>query len=199
MRSSRLRDVKRLLLICAVSAPLVPGPAGAADERSELAGAPPPTRSAFESDGVAVGLEALSPLLVQMGALLLRDWIIESRDSAVRQGVAEIPPAIRTELSGYVPEAVLDRVRWRVGGAGEESLQQNSFSFGHALAITLDYVVVFRDHDDALDNAELWVHELYHVMQFRDWGIEGFAARYLADSSGIESEAARYRWAWVFR
>jgi hypothetical protein len=182
-----------------VSVPLVVELAGAAEEPSGLAGAPPPTPSAFESDGVAAGLEALSPLLVQLGAPLLRDWIIESRNSAVRQGVAEIPPAIRMELSGYVPEAVLDHVRWRVGGAGEESLQQNSFSFGHALAITLDYVVVFRDHDDALDNSELWVHELYHVMQFGEWGIEGFAARYLANSSEIESEAARYRWAWVFR
>jgi hypothetical protein len=31
-------------------------------------------------------------------------------------------------------------------------------------------------------------------MQFEEWGIEGFATRYLADSTAVEDVATEYRW-----
>lgn len=133
-----------------------------------------------------------------LAAPLLADWIIQSREEAIMQGVDPIPDAIRAAITGYVPEDILDRVRWRVGGGGDFSLQANSFYFADTPAITLDYVVVFRDSEDALHDVELWLHELRHVIQFRDWGIEGFAARYLDNSTAVESDASRYRWGWVF-
>ena len=106
----------------------------------------------------------------------------------------EIPAAIRSALAGYVPDATLDRVRWRVGGGGELSLQQNVFAFGDVPAITLDYVIVFSDEKAALEDPKLWAHELKHVMQFADWGVTGFATRYLRDYEAVEKEAADYRW-----
>jgi hypothetical protein len=125
---------------------------------------------------------------------VLADWIARSRDAALRQGVAEIPPTIRTALEGYVPDATLNRVRWRTGGAGEMSVQQNVFAFGDAPAVTLDYVIVFADEKPALEDPKLWAHELKHVMQFQEWGVAGFATRYLRDYEAVESEAAEYRW-----
>ena len=143
--------------------------------------------------------ERLDPALVHVVAPVLRDWIVQSRDEALADGVEKIPPVVRSSLSGYVPEDILNRVRWRVGGGGQLSLQQNSFYFAETSAVTLDYVIVFREEADALDDVELWVHELKHVIQFMEWGIEEFATRYLLDYEAVESEASRYRWDWVFR
>ena len=147
----------------------------------------------------SVAEESSDPVFLQVGIPILRDWIVQSRDEAIANGVQTIPPAVRSALSGYVPDEILDRVRWRVGGGGQLSLQQNSFYFADTPAVTLDYVIVFREQADPLDNVELWVHELRHVIQFGEWGIEEFAARYLRDYEEIESDASRYRWQWVFR
>jgi hypothetical protein len=136
----------------------------------------------------------LSPAFSQTLTPILADWIVRSRDAAIAQGVEEIPPAIRSALEGYVPEATLSRARWRVGGAGEMSLQQNVFAFGDVPAITLDYVIVFSQESTARTDPKLWAHELKHVMQFADWGIPGFAARYLSSYEAVEKDAADYRW-----
>jgi hypothetical protein len=31
-------------------------------------------------------------------------------------------------------------------------------------------------------------------MQFEEWGVDGFAVRYLTDYEAVESEAAEFRW-----
>jgi hypothetical protein len=125
---------------------------------------------------------------------VLADWIARSRDAAIAQGVREIPPSIRESLAGYVPDATLNRVRWRVGGAGATSIQNNVFAFGEVPAVTLDYVIVFADEKAALEDPKLWAHELKHVMQFSDWGVAQFAVRYLEDDAAVETDAAEYRW-----
>ena len=130
-------------------------------------------------------MTALAPLLAR--------WIESSRDAALAQGVEKIPKSIRASLEGYVPDATLDRARWRTGG-GDLSLQQSAFLFKDAQAVTLDYVIVFANEDDARNDPKLWAHELRHVMQFGEWGIEGFATRYLADSTAVEDVASEYRW-----
>jgi uncharacterized protein DUF4157 len=132
-----------------------------------------------------------SSLMTAMAPLLVR-WIESSRDAALEQGVEKIPKSIRAVLKGYVPDATLDRVRWRAGGS--DLLSQSAFFFKDAQAITLDYVILFNDENEARNDPKLWAHELRHVMQFEEWGIEGFAARYLADSSAVEDVASEYRW-----
>lgn len=131
-------------------------------------------------------LTALSPMLAR--------WIESSRDAALAQGVEKIPESIRASLSGYVPDKTLAHVRWRAGGGSDFSLQQNAFLLKDAQAVTLDYVVVFADENEARNDPKLWAHELRHVMQFEEWGVDGFAARYLTDSATIEDVASEYRW-----
>ena len=133
-------------------------------------------------------------LVVQALAPVLTAWIEQSRDAAIAQGVEPIPEAIRAVLEGYVPDDVLDRVRWRNGGSGEGSLQQQLFRFEYSPAVTLDYVVVFEDRDAAMTDPKLWAHELKHVMQYAEWGVAGFASRYLTRHAEIEREAVEYRW-----
>jgi hypothetical protein len=129
---------------------------------------------------------------------MLAEWIRQSRDAAIADGVELIPEHVRAALSGYVPTEVLDRVHWRVGGSGETSLQQQLFRFEYSPAVTLDHVVVFQ-HREAVNDPKLWVHELKHVMQYQEWGIDGFAARYIADYEAVEHDAAEYRWEWMKR
>lgn len=142
-------------------------------------------------------IEGLDPMLRETASSVLAAFIEDSRDQAVAAGVAPIPASIRAALGGYVPEDVLDRVRWCVACGGPFSLQHSTFLFRNAPAITLDDVVVFERNEDALEDPSLWVHELKHVMQYRAWGVAGFASRYLADYEAVESEAAEFRWQWM--
>jgi hypothetical protein len=135
----------------------------------------------------------LSPLLVESLAPLLAGWIAAARDAAKAQGVEPIPAPIRAALTGYVPAQTLERVRWRHGGS-ELSLPQNAIRFGHVPAMTLDDVIVFQNHRTALEDPKLWAHELKHVMQFAEWGVDGFAVRYLMDYEAVEHDAAEFRW-----
>jgi hypothetical protein len=56
-------------------------------------------------------------------------------------------------------------------------------------AVTLVDIIVFRNPDDALNNAALWAHELKHVQQYLQWGVGEFAARYTRDYNAIEAPA----------
>jgi hypothetical protein len=133
------------------------------------------------------------PIFAQSLAPLLAAWISSERDAAITRGVEPIPPRIRAALTGYVPSEILDRVRWREG-ASELSLPQNVIRFGEVPAITLIDVIVFEQRSAALDDPTLWAHELMHVMQFAEWGIDGFSMRYLSDYEAVEAEAWEFRW-----
>lgn len=156
-------------------------------------------RAADGLHGLARGVEQLDPMFVRAATPVVAALIADSRDAALADGVEPIPPAIRAELAGYVPAAVLDEVRWCADCGGELSLQRAAFMLDATPAITLDHVIVFVDRDDALTDPALWVHELRHVMQFREWGVSGFAQRYLDDYEAVERDAADYRWEWVQR
>jgi len=134
--------------------------------------------------------------LVATFAPVLAEWIVQSRDSAVAHGVEPMPDSVRAMLAGYVPEEILERVRWREG-ASAFTLQQGAFMIDEAPAITLDYVIVFADRDAALHDPKLWAHEIKHVMQFAEWGVPGFAERYLRDYQAVEQEAFDFRWQWM--
>ncbi len=134
-------------------------------------------------------IQALEQAATGAAAQLLRNAILQSRGEALRAGVQGIPPRIRAELSGFYPEALLDRVRFRVGGGSDQSLQLNVIRYGERAAITLVDVVVFAEALDAAANAELWVHELWHVQQFAQWGVDDFSLRYARDYRSVEAEA----------
>jgi len=138
----------------------------------------PPPQSSFTID-------TLAPLLAS--------WIAAERDAARAEGVEPVPAAIRAALAGYVPEPILARVRWREG-ASDLSMPQSLIRFGHVPAVTLDDVIVFQERRAALEDPKLWAHELKHVMQFTEWGVDGFALRYLRDYEAVEHDAAEFRW-----
>ena len=124
-----------------------------------------------------------------LGAQLLAQWITESRQETLAAGTKPIPPQIIAGLADYFPVTQLHEVRFRVGQIADLSLPALAFRFGDASAVTLDDVIVFNHEADAETDLKLWAHELTHVMQYRRWGIDGFAARYVADSNAVEREA----------
>jgi hypothetical protein len=146
--------------------------------------------------GAATAQLPLENELRAAAASALTAWIKNTRDAAVARGVAEIPPAVREALEGYVADDILDRARWRLGD-GSFSGEQAVLHFGATPAVTLDYVILFATSEDALDDPSLWAHELVHVGQYRDWGVAGFAQRYLDDYEAVERDAAEFRWQWL--
>jgi hypothetical protein len=124
-----------------------------------------------------------------LAAQLLAQWIAESRQQMLSSGTRPVPPQIVQSLAGYFPPELLNQVRYRSGGSTEMSLPGLMFQYGDAAAITLVDVVMFRSEADAQTDTKLWAHELTHVMQYRRWGVDGFASRYVADSNAVEREA----------
>jgi hypothetical protein len=144
---------------------------------------------------VALGTSVAAFAQTELLAPAFRQWIAIERDAALERGVEPIPLEVREVLAGYVAEEILDAARWRVDDT-ELSLYPAFFRFGAAPAVTLDYVVIFASAEHAADPS-LWAHELYHVGQYQEWGIDGFAERYLADYEAVEHDAAEFRWQWM--
>lgn len=151
----------------------------------------------------AVALLALAPFAIDADdpdaqsplTALLINVIERLRDDAVEQGVAEVPGAVRDALADYIPPEVLATVRWRVDDSNLMSAA-NLFGNGTLTAVTLDHVIVFVSDDDAAD-LTLWAHELYHVRQYREWGVAGFVERYLEEPDAVERAAKEFRWQWM--
>jgi hypothetical protein len=145
----------------------------------------------------------------------LQNWIIESRNSALSSGTNAIPQKIKDQLRGYYPDALLDKVRYRVGTgnffalASWTQMRVNGLGdFGGRDAMTLDYVIVFKSpycrlptgsglaavttmgawYEPENDDA-LWAHELRHVLQYERWGLRDFAIHYLRSFNSVEDEA----------
>ena len=124
----------------------------------------------------------------QASAPILQNWLIESQKTA-RRDAQPIPSNIRNQLRGFYDDDILNRVRFKIGDAGALNLARLSIQYGDADAVTLIDVVVFNNKDDAYNNAVLWVHELKHVQQFRDWGVRDFSIRYMRSWNAVENEA----------
>jgi hypothetical protein len=132
---------------------------------------------------------SIAPALLDYAGTALTRLIEGARQQAIADGVRPIPPGVYRALLGYFPAAVLQRVRFAVGGTRKLSLPMLAFSYGDAKAITLGDVILFKNEQMAETNLKLWAHELAHVMQYQRWGIEGFAERYVRDSAEVEREA----------
>ena len=56
-------------------------------------------------------------------------------------------------------------------------------------AVTLIDTIIFRHANDAEDNVALWAHELKHVQQYQELGVEAFARRYTRNYDDLEAPA----------
>jgi hypothetical protein len=140
----------------------------------------------------------------QVGGNALAIWIQQSHDTAI--GTSQpIPPQIRQALTGYIEDDILNRVRFKVGDNGILNLAGLTIAYGDRVfgsdvdAVTLIDLVVFRNENDAYNNPALWAHELTHVKQFRDSGVQDFSIRYARNSNDLEGpayEVGNNYWSW---
>ncbi len=139
--------------------------------------------------------ESVTAAIRRDAASSLAGVIVYLRDTALRLGTQPMPRDIRAQLEGFVPDDVLDAVRWRgTDGIAPASLAM-VVSMG-VVAVTVDHVVLFMDDHVARNNAGLWAHELRHLMQYADCGVDAFAFAYLHDRALLEQDAHGYALDW---
>ncbi|MFV3386451.1 DUF4157 domain-containing protein [Pseudomonas sp. NY15364] len=126
---------------------------------------------------------------LNLAAVRLEAWLLQSRQAALRAGTEPIPLMIRAQLAPFYDDALLDEVRYRVGITDEMDAATVMLQNPDVQAVTLVDVVVFRSSDAAAEDAVLWAHELWHVQQYREWGTDGFAQRYTRNFQAVEGPA----------
>ncbi|WP_307945450.1 eCIS core domain-containing protein [Pseudomonas mosselii] len=113
----------------------------------------------------------------------------QARDEATASGSQPIPLHIRAQLEPWYDFAVLDAARYRVGDEQQISAANALLQNPDVKAVTLIDTIIFRRSADAEDNVALWAHELKHVQQYQELGVEEFARRYTRDYQALEGPA----------
>ncbi|MDU4252260.1 DUF4157 domain-containing protein [Pseudomonas sp.] len=134
----------------------------------------------------------LGPVLAdtrKMAAQALGVWLQQSREQAAQGGTEPIPLEIRAQLQPYFADDVLMAARYSTGALDELNAAQTIMQNPDTEAVTLVDVIVFRSEDDAQKDVALWAHELWHVKQYQEWGVQGFATRYSEDFDAVEAPA----------
>lgn len=139
--------------------------------------------------GQASDLFTLLDNVARMASSGLANWLALSRETAIASGVEPIPLDIRAQLEPWYDFQVLDAARYQVGNPQQIDAASAFLQNPDVNAVTLVDVIVFRNAADARDNIALWAHELKHVQQYQQWGVEGFAARYTRNFDAVEAPA----------
>jgi hypothetical protein len=110
---------------------------------------------------------------------------------ALYQGRAKpIPADIRFYLTGVFSKEIIDRAQFviddNVGSYGIINKFQEACADNHA--VTADNIIVFAKPPSSKD-IWFWAHEMQHTVQYKNLGIDGFAAKYTTDSGAMENEA----------
>lgn len=125
--------------------------------------------------------------LLNPASPVLAAAIRESRGQALRRGVQPVPAAVKKQLAPYFPPSILNNARWTTAnGISIDGMLKNWFN--QEGAVTFDDVIVFSDAA-LTNNIELWAHELTHVMQYGQLGIDTFAFQYSVNWNGLEGQA----------
>jgi hypothetical protein len=93
-------------------------------------------------------------------------------------------------LTGIFSKEILDRAQFviddNVGSHGIINKFQEACADNHA--VTADNIIVFAKPPSSKD-IWFWAHEMQHTVQYKNLGIDGFAAKYTTDSDAMENEA----------
>lgn len=124
----------------------------------------------------------------QVGGAALAQTIRQSRSQALLEKTYPVPQAIRDELEPHFPTVDFEKLKWKPANG--------RLSLGTALtqwylqegAIALADLIIFTAASTA-ENRPLWAHELTHVVQYQELGIDGFARTYVLDHAKLELQA----------
>ncbi|MEO9898474.1 MAG: hypothetical protein ABJD13_16005 [Paracoccaceae bacterium] len=106
-----------------------------------------------------------------------------------------LPDQVKQVLAPIIPASVLNRARITTGTV-KISLPTAISAIGPVFAdekdaVTIDDTIVYLSEPDfnTQSGMLLLVHELYHVYQYEQWGVDLFAYRYLKNYARVEAEA----------
>jgi hypothetical protein len=125
----------------------------------------------------------------QMAAVALHSWLLQAHRSALLNEMHSMPLHIRAQLAPFYSDQLLDLVRYQVGSDTQLNAANAMLQNPDVNAVTLLDIVVFRHAEDAQNNTLLWAHELKHVEQYQQWGVQEFASRYTRDYRLVEAPA----------
>lgn len=105
-----------------------------------------------------------------------------------------IPKLIKKLLKGHFDDDILNSAKYITSEFGltlpEAIGGIQAFMGNHAFAVTVGNVIVFTISPDASDAAvHWWAHEMQHVAQYQELGIDGFVRKYVSDYELLEDEA----------
>jgi hypothetical protein len=136
--------------------------------------------------------QLLGPLpdgIYQIAAPALALWLTQARAEAANADIQPIPPHIREQLLRWYDPSVLDTARYKVSDNGQFNAATAMLQNPDVGAVTLIDIILFRDAQTAEQDIALWAHELKHVQQYQEWGVDGFAQRYTQDFNAVEAPA----------
>jgi hypothetical protein len=107
-----------------------------------------------------------------------------------RWGAQPIPDDVKSRLAPYIPGHILNKAVWTVFDGNRITLDTQLLRacWDTVNAITLDNVIVFK-RSPSRERVDLWAHELVHVMQYDNMGVEGFANVYSYNWNSLENPA----------
>ena len=120
-------------------------------------------------------------------------FAIRQAEANALRSAKPMPYNIRQQLAPFFPPVILDGALWTTSAeSGVNVASQLEQANGNIGAITANSIIIFRGPSEA-QNPVIWAHELVHITQYRNMGIEGFAAMYAGwGAQRIEGDA--YAW-----
>jgi hypothetical protein len=181
-----------LLLVSVVLVILLQG----GDPRNLLRREPPKANYTWLRQGLAAAAEAAdrTATVTNRGSTIaaaraLERAILYSRSSARRTGTQPVPSVFREEFADYFPRHVLTDTRWALSNRNIDLGTAIEAWYGHTGgAVTLRDTIVFSTRN-AASTPLLWAHELTHVMQYEELGVEQFTRIYVSNPELIERQA----------
>jgi hypothetical protein len=140
---------------------------------------------------IANALRGQNPLQITAGPLAAAIRAARNKHLA---GARPLPQEVKRALTGLIPPQTLNIAKYCVGTVDitlPNFIGRGAQFMGNDYAVVVDDIIVFNDDPPSFSDASFWwTHEVAHVDQYRRWGVEKFAFRYIRDlGSDIENEA----------
>jgi hypothetical protein len=128
-----------------------------------------------------------TPIATNPAAMALAK-ALRNLNQQARNGCRPVPADVYQVIGGYF-RGVIEGVCYNTFDNGRFALDTAVTLLNQDIdGLTADNVIVFRNESEA-HKWKIWAHELTHVMQFRNRGIDTFANDYINNSPQLEEDA----------
>lgn len=152
-----------------------------------------PSRLSVDFEATAV-IQAGGVLQGQNPDMLIAEPLaaaIRSAQLQFQNQAQPLPADVKAKLAGAYPQDVLDAARWTVGSISisvpDVVNKARKIFAGVDNAVTVGNITVFEV--DPGQNYHWWAHEMEHQVQYKQWGIDSFALKYMTGCHQVESDA----------